>query len=152
MGIVGPLLINPWIHKVSASVRIIREHGTDLELLILQSQEKALPISLTLSSGKVYVGFCMEPPDPTRGNDYLTILPTVSGYRDKETQRVTFTTIYQDVYARISRGEMPGLEAKDFNIVLRVDEILYATLYSESLDPGIFDIPPPEQREGSGDQ
>jgi len=151
-GILLPFLLNPFVPKVRASRKIIQNDGSDLELLILKSQERSLPLLVTLSSGKVYTGFCMEPPNPIRNNDFLTILPSLSGYRDKETQTINMTTLYSGVYKKIAGGQITRLKANDFLIVVRADEILHASLYSNLSRSGLFDFPTPEKRKTSGDQ
>jgi len=82
------------------------------EALIEKERETALMLSL--SDRKVYVGkvISMGEPNEVEGPDQeVTIIPIMSGYRDKDTLKVKFTTHYD------------GEKDKDLTIVLRQDLI-----------------------------
>ena len=58
-----------------------------------------LMVEMTLSSGKVYVGWVLGG-TAIRDRKYVEIMPVVSGYREKETRKVWFTTKYANVSGR----------------------------------------------------
>ena len=72
---------------------------------------------LTMDDRKVYVGkvISLGEPSETSGMDQdVSIMPLMSGYRDKDTLKVTFTTYYEEVDA-------------DIYLSLRQDAIVSAT-------------------------
>lgn len=69
------------------------------EFMLFTSINDYQPISLTLDSDKVYVGFVSDF-DPIDGKvEYLTILPLLSGYRDDH-KKLQFTTNYYEHYEK----------------------------------------------------
>ena len=144
-GLVLPFLFNLLLRKEWAAKRIIRKYGTGLENLRLESIETKLPILLTLGTGKVYVGLCLDTPDPEQDNEYLRILPLLSGFRKEGTYQVVFNTSYGNVYQKIKEKTLPKirgrkLKAIDFQVVIRTEEIKHASLYSNLKHTGIFEI------------
>jgi len=109
---------------------------------------------LTLSNGKVYIGWSIDPPDLSPNNDYIRILPSVSGYREQGTHAVNFTTHYMEVYDQIAEDMLDSFDAHDFVVVIRADEILHASLYSNLVSTGIFNqgYVRPEQNEPEQDR
>lgn len=71
--------------------------GTPLRLLLRESIVKCVPYMFSLSDRKVYVGIVQFAGTPTEseGVDHgFTLIPILSGYRDKDTLDVTFNTHY----------------------------------------------------------
>ncbi|MCG9723122.1 hypothetical protein [Shewanella sp. Isolate7] len=109
-------------------------NGDELERLIAYSTDYAIPIAFELSTGKVYVGFVVNAPDPTsqsHGRE-ISILPFVSGYRETEKPfSYTFTHSYGKMYELLmkideeddSEHELYGVCSDDFVKVLKVDNI-----------------------------
>ena len=70
------------------------------------AQSKTL-LQLTLSDGKFYVGQIKSlAPNPLAPNSFVRVLPQVSGYRDKDTKEMIFTTFYEEVYDELV--QQPG--------------------------------------------
>jgi hypothetical protein len=90
-----------------------------------------LPLMLTMSDGKVYVGYIRElPPVTGDGLQYVRLLPLWSGYRDSVTKEVFKVTSYFDVVRR----------ANDETTLLKVfpcSLISVAGIFEDNL----FDIP-----------
>lgn len=61
------------------------------DALLLRAQAADLPVSLTLSTGKVYIGIIVSTPDPTREPVVVSLVPMFSGFRDTEGD-MTLTT------------------------------------------------------------
>lgn len=109
-------------------------NGDELERLIAYSTNNAIPIAFELSTGKVYVGFVVNAPDPTtrsHGRE-ISILPFVSGYRETEKPfSYTFTHSYGKMYELLlqieedddTEHELYGVCPDDFVKVLKVDNI-----------------------------
>ncbi|MCZ8145968.1 hypothetical protein [Flavobacterium sp.] len=68
-------------------------NGDEIEKLFKRSVEEAITIQVTLKNDKVYIGFSEIIPIPQKTN-YLTIIPLISGYRDKDTKQLHITTDY----------------------------------------------------------
>lgn len=87
------------------------------DLLFRLSLQKDKYVMLTMDDRKVYVGkiVSLGEPSETAGMDQdISIMPLMSGYRDKETLRVTFTTDY-------------ALVDGDIYVSLRQERIITAT-------------------------
>lgn len=79
--------------------------------LIKKASELSLPILFTMSDRKVYVGYPYEITGGALINDLL-VVPLVSGYRCKDTNRLHIITRYIDVVQKIKEQE--ELEFKKF--------------------------------------
>ncbi|EEV6119369.1 MULTISPECIES: hypothetical protein [Bacteria] len=102
---------------------ILRDSPLD-DLLFKSSIKKGniedISIMLTLSDRKVYVGkvVSLGEPNETEGPDQeIELIPVVSGYRNKDTLTVTFTTHYSKL-------------AEDIKLVIKQSEIISATPFS----------------------
>lgn len=51
-------------------------------------------VGLTLTSGKVYAGWVMESPSLSPEDEYVSLLPLMSGHRDKETLKIEYDFPY----------------------------------------------------------
>lgn len=107
--------------------------GNELERLIAYSTQYAIPIAFELSSGKVYVGFATNAPDPTspsHGKE-ISVLPLVSGYREtEEPYSYTFSHSYSKIYDLLEKvdemeekHELDYVDPEDFIKVINVDSL-----------------------------
>ncbi|MGD1894154.1 MAG: hypothetical protein ACFB15_26605 [Cyclobacteriaceae bacterium] len=126
LGILIAHISNLFINDTKALSRSIRFIGNELEQLVRSAFLNTALISFTMKSGKVYVGWPLSLPRPSRGS-YLSVLPLISGYRD-ETQDIIFTTEYWDLYQK-RQQEGEGDIYAGFLLVLSVDEITHASLF-----------------------
>lgn len=116
--------------------RAITEWNDYLEVLLERALMETKQVSVTVKTGKVYVGFVTSNFDPAYERKYIRILPMSSGYRDP-TQQMVLTTDYAKVYAQIIRQD-PKLQTvgvDDFQIVIPVAEIASANLF----DPAAYE-------------
>ncbi|GFM29413.1 hypothetical protein [Novosphingobium sp. PY1] len=107
-----------WDAKVHVIGGILEDSPLD-NLLFRLSLEKDKHAMLAMEDRKVYVGKIINlgEPSATTGMDQdIAIIPLMSGYRDKDTLKVTFTTFYDEVDA-------------DISISLRQDNIVSATQF-----------------------
>lgn len=105
-----------WNAKVHVIGELLDDSPLD-NLLLRLSLEKDKHAMLTMNDRKVYVGkvISLGEPSETSGMDQdVSIVPLMSGYRDKDTLKVTFTTYYEEVDA-------------DIYLSLRQDAIVSAT-------------------------
>ncbi|HEU0079778.1 MAG TPA: hypothetical protein VFQ76_19185 [Longimicrobiaceae bacterium] len=118
--------------RMEAANRVIEETGDYLETLLVRAIRRTKPVSVTLKSGKTYIGFVVGNIDPSFDRRFVSLLPLQSGYRNGEHQLV-INTDYARVYERINdegRTE-PELDElmRDFIIVLPVGEIQSVNLF-----------------------
>lgn len=107
-----------------------------LDRLLLRAQRAEMPVSLTLTTGKVYIGpvVSITDPDPI---PTVTILPVFSGHRGDD-GRVVLATDYGKVYADLERGgakqlDLPPDWKLNFHLSIRADTIITASLFSPSI-------------------
>jgi len=113
--------------KIMLMSSILRD--SPLDNILLESYISETPLMLTLNDRKVYVGVVasLGEPNESEGMDQeISIIPIMSGYRDKNDFHVTFNTDYKIIN-------------KDLNIVLRQEIINSATkfdfdIFSEFLE------------------
>ena len=95
-------------------------NDSPLDNLLLESYiSEAVPLMLTLSDRKVYVGVVssLGEPNESEGMDQeIALIPLMSGYRDEDTLQVSFNTDYKVV-------------EKDLYIIIKQDLISTATIF-----------------------
>ncbi|MCK5355849.1 MAG: hypothetical protein KAJ63_12070 [Methyloprofundus sp.] len=107
--------------------------NNDFEKLIARSVYDNFPILFTLESGKVYVGWAVSAPNPVQERKSIRILPIISGYRDKDTQKVKFTTDYYPVLNKFSNSEETNHEVEDLEVVIPAGELSSCRLFDISI-------------------
>ncbi len=132
LGALGWWPLNQIFHKREVEQRrTIIEWGDHLEELLERAIRETRQVSVTLKTGKVYVGFVISNIDPSYDRKFLQLLPISSGYRSPETQEITFTTDYAKVYSWMVQQDnsfaLTG--AHDFLNVIPVSEIASANLF-----------------------
>lgn len=103
----------------------------ELEVLLLRSMDVESAVMLTMGNGKVYVGYVTRLFNPEIERKHISLLPTMSGHRDKDSHSVIFTTAYD---AAREAAQDPGspfydLLDADFEIVLPVSDVKSASLF-----------------------
>lgn len=86
------------------ALKAVETWGDDLEMLLVRSLRKTEQLSISLASGKVYVGFVTSAVDASFDRKHMKLLPTVSGYRDPQTRELVITHEYAEVW----RASVPG--------------------------------------------
>lgn len=97
-----------------------------LDMLLIDAFVNQFPIIVTSKSRKVYVGIVFSPRLENGHCEFLTLLPLLSGYRDKENLKVTFSVNYQSLYMEqgISSGvNCSKLCLEDFITLIPKQEI-----------------------------
>jgi hypothetical protein len=110
------LRFKKWDSKVVVMGEILCDSPLD-NLLFTLSLQKDKYVMLTLTDRKVYVGKVISLGEPTEtdGMDQdISIIPLMSGHRDKDTLKVEFDTHYSEIES-------------DIYLSLRQDSILSAT-------------------------
>src|SRR5262249_5856128 len=125
-----------WQKDVQTAM-VVKTQGGSLEKFLdtaMQVTETGEPfyVLLTLKSGKVYVGRIVSAFEPGHRDQSILLFPTLSGYRDKETQEISWSIDYDDVYTRMEQqyGEEKADQLKEeFRIVLPLSEIISTTRF-----------------------
>lgn len=108
--------------------------------IVFASYRHGLPMAVTLSDRKVYVGypaFVSSSMFSPHGGD-LHLTPLISGYRDKDDLTLKFTTPYDTVLKELEEIETEELDGEQFMITIPVREVAHAHLYNPTLQ-SVFD-------------
>lgn len=125
-------LLNIIIKKRFAFDFTIKKWGNQYERLFwktlsLKSDSDKL-LMITTKSNKVYIGYVNKLSEPI-GDSHVTILPNLSGYRNKETLVLTITTKYTDVIEKfINENRTSEIEDK-IGVIIPVSEILIVSKF-----------------------
>jgi hypothetical protein len=130
----APALLNlvpRWRRPNVWARRATEFYGNETEALLLRAQDSNMPVIATLKTGKVYVGFAAKNINPEIERRHLRLLPVVSGYRAPADQKVTFTTLYEQVRDEAKDPGSPfhSLLDRDFEIVVPLVEITSLGLF-----------------------
>jgi len=125
---------NRFVDKDKYISSAINKIGNEFERLCKSCYSEMYMIQLSLKNDKFYIGWIKSLPIPS-SSSYIAILPVYSGYRDKDTKRLNFTTQYLDVYATYVRdGDV--LDIRDLTtLVIKIDEIVSANRF----DPDMYE-------------
>lgn len=114
----------------AAVKKAIHAINSDLDILLLRAMEENMPVSITLGSGKVYVGFVTGAIEPGEKREMLRILPLASGYRAGESMKLKFTTQYGSIYQKFANdSSLSHLRPQLFEIVLPLSEVMTLNLF-----------------------
>jgi len=122
------LIGNCLIGAERAKKIILARHDNGFMRLFQKAATSSRMVSVTLSSKKVYIGYILSTPNLSPGEQFVGILPIVSGYRDKDTLRLVTTTNYGRA---IAEGAIPP---KDFEVTVALASVEIANFF----DPDIF--------------
>lgn len=92
-----------------------------LDHLLYMAQWERVPVILTMSNRKVYVGYvseCAEPVQSAGANQEIILLPLKSGFRDEKTLKVSITTYYHkdsEDDLNVILGQADIVSAGEFN-------------------------------------
>jgi hypothetical protein len=137
LGVFGWYPLNLLIPYKTGLARFHRLGNSDaMDRFLFNSAESNAFIQLTLSDGKFYVGKIDSiAANPLAPNSFIQILPYASGYRDKDTKELSFTSFYDTVYEEMVKE--PGFteDALDqFKKVLPFSAIFSANRF----DPDMY--------------
>jgi hypothetical protein len=101
-----------------------------LEKFLFECGSKLQTILITLGNRKVYVGLVNDIPIESGDVEHFTILPILSGYRDKDTLSVIFTVNYYQHYEKHLAEDGSPLDGEgacfdDFIEIIPVSEIAH---------------------------
>jgi hypothetical protein len=127
---------NRWINEEGKIKEIIREDNDGIEQILLKALEEAKLVSITLKSGKVYVGFIshnfFNPWSELRS---VKIIPVQSGFRDKDDHHIEFTTYYEEVIKYTEKSQDIDMDIEDFQMGIPMQEIVTINIF----DPRVYE-------------
>lgn len=132
VGVVAPRVLNLFQKREDQASAVVERWGDFLEILLLRAMNDVSQVAVTLSSGKVYIGYVTGSFDHAYDRRYMRLWPTLSGYRDPVTQEMRLTTLYAEYYETLE-DEKASL-AESFQVVVPISSIVSANLF----DPDVF--------------
>ena len=108
---------------------IVRLNDNGFLRLFHRALSESRMVSVTLSSKKVYIGYVLRTPNLTPKQQFVGILPVVSGYRDKDTLQLTVVTNYAQAISANPEA------ANDFEVTFCLDSIESANLFDPQAYP-----------------
>jgi hypothetical protein len=130
LALILALLGNLAIGADRAKRIIVARHDNGFMRLFQRAATSSRMVSITLSSKKVYIGYILSTPNLSPGEQFVGILPIISGYRDKDTLRLVATTNYARA---IEEGVIPQ---EDFEVTIALASVEIANFF----DPDIFSL------------
>lgn len=125
-----PLVANAFTSKERAKWWAIKATDNGFLRLAQTALRREMPISLTLKTRKVYIGYVVQTPNLRLAEQYIHVLPLVSGYREPTTLALKLTADYAKVYATGKAN------VDDFSITIPLDSIDSANLF----DPNAYEL------------
>lgn len=128
LGLAAPYIANflPIGGLKAARDHAINRHGTDLDRLLNRAINSERKISFTLNNRKWYVGYVTRAPNLSPHEQYVSILPILSGCRNEATLETEITTDYVPIFES-------GVERNDFAVTLPLSAITSASFFDESV-------------------
>ena len=124
IGLVSPRLLNlvPYYGKFTAQRRAAFLDGDQIGLLVDQSIREGQIIELALTSGKSYVCRAVHGTFGHRDIGDVLVVPVLSGYRDREKQRLVLTTNYEPMLR-------DSIELERFHVAIPIREIVSVRIF-----------------------
>ncbi len=129
LGRLGAPLVNKLFVQETYDAIWKAAENDDLEELLLEAVAQLKPVSITLTSSKVYVGLVLQTPEPRTTRRTIALLPLMSGFRT-ETGKLQFTTYYDQIY---QERETDDDESNDFKLVLPLDKMLSVAFFDVAI-------------------
>jgi len=108
--------------KDNQLLKLASEHSLDEK-----QNSNGSSLMFTLNTGKIYIGWVKQEPEPSNTCEFLRILPLISGYRDKESQKENFVSFYDAVIDVVDSSDdknYTDLNKDSFDIVFPIDAIV----------------------------
>ena len=129
---------NLLVSKKTALNWTTRRYGSQVEILFAGTFENQKQIQITLSDGKIFVGYIMwQPLEPNKDSSYIGVLPTLSGYRVAESKQIVFTTNYVPIYDALQSNDeeiTANLDSEDFIKYFPMSDIRLVSVF----DPDVY--------------
>jgi len=129
-----------WFDTDTQARRIVTKEGGPLEQFLDVAMGAQKDVLVTMTNGKVYLGLMASSFVPDQRDQTITLLPIWSGFRDNGSQKITFTTDYESVYAKMEL-DYPGdheQRIEDFRMTIPIRELRTVTFFSKDLHRQYF--------------
>jgi len=110
---------------------VINNCAGELVKLLFSSMLQLKPVSVTLDTRKIYIGFVQEIPSLDPAKAFVRLLPILSGYRDEKDLTFHFTTNY-------SLALKETTDKEDFVIVIPLSAVKTANLFNQNTHSRLF--------------
>jgi hypothetical protein len=127
VGIFSAMVWNLFVTHEQGRESAVETDGDSLMSLMQKALKEERMLSITLESRKWYAGYLVAAPDLRPSEKYFSLLPVLSGYRDKDTLEARRTLRYDQVYERIAGDG--GISPEDFVITLPLASVRTANLF-----------------------
>jgi hypothetical protein len=127
VGIGSAKVWNLFVSRDQGRESAVETDGDSLMSLMQKALNGGRMLSITLESRKWYAGYLVDAPDLRPSEKYFSLLPVLSGYRDKDTLEARRTLRYDQVYEKIAEGD--GISPEDFVITLPLASVRTANLF-----------------------
>ncbi|WP_421846338.1 hypothetical protein [Marinomonas sp.] len=113
------------VRKLNMLLHVVRENPLELfvtkaTLSFVNNDEDSQVVCITLSSRKVYIGFCVGGNNVLHGNlEHVGIIPIRSGFRDKDSLELLITNDYESYFL----DPNVNLDIGEFIILIPTSEI-----------------------------
>lgn len=111
-------LINTFVYDKPAALQVAWKD--DLSRLLNAVIDAFAPLQVTLVNRKVYVGMIVASVEPDQDSAFLSIVPTHSGYRDRETLELRLTHKYDEIFEALQSEDT---DMSRYNLVIPKSEI-----------------------------
>lgn len=129
-------IVNKLFPKNIALYWNIQKWGDEFEKLFWDSLgDENNILMITTKSNKVYVGYITNVSEPLK-NSHITILPSMSGYRDKDTQVFKITTDYTDTLEDYFKENKTNILEEVIGITIPTSEINIVSKFIPELFKG----------------
>ena len=131
LGMVAPILLNRSSNQAAALLRVAKEDGNLIELMVNDSIERGMLVELSLRNGKSYIGIAKKIGVPVRDHADIALVPMMSGHRDKDTAELHITRNHGPAIQNILNDpDSPQqLAFDDFQVILPWREVISARLF-----------------------
>lgn len=138
------------VRKLNMLLHVVRENPlesfvTKATLSFVNEDEDSQVVCITLSSRKVYIGFCVGGNNVLHGNlEHVGIIPIRSGFRDKDDLKLIITNDYESYFLE------PNVNIGEFVILIPTSEITTYQNFDLAAYEAIQQVNNSEEAEESG--
>lgn len=129
-------LLNLFFSRKFSFDYTIGKWGNHLERIIwfsiTEKNDEDKLLMLTTKNNKVYIGYISRLDQPI-GETYLTIIPNLSGYRNKENLKIEITTSYTDVIEKYVIENRESEIGNKLGVIIPISEIMFVSRFDTEI-------------------
>ena len=116
-----------WDIETSKEI-VVERHADVLVKFFYEAMQSDRSVMLTLSDRKFYVGYVVLDQNFRSEMPYITLVPSASGYREKDTLVIKWTVSYAAVHYDIGTEQILNTK-EDFAVLVPISQIVSARLF-----------------------